>query len=118
MTDPRGICPGETSVGCHSPGTIREDGRPAGVPCRSVMKPLGRDAREASMSNARSRPVELVAESDLRFAEEDKALFPVRLRAVTTVAYWAQWRGFAPAERRGPEFHPSDRPGTPYFAQC
>ena len=83
MTEPRGICPGETSVGCHSPGTIREEGRPAGVPCRSVMKPLGRDAREASMANARSRPVELVAESDLRFAEEDKAVLLIRLRAVT-----------------------------------
>ena len=35
------------------------------------------------MSNARSRPVELVAESDPRFAEEDKALLLVRLRAVT-----------------------------------
>ena len=35
------------------------------------------------MSNARSRPVELVAESDLRFAEEDKVLLLIRLRAVT-----------------------------------
>ena len=35
------------------------------------------------MSNARSRPVELVAESDRRFAEEDKALLLVRLPAVT-----------------------------------
>jgi hypothetical protein len=35
------------------------------------------------MSDARSRHVELVVESDLRFAEEDKALLLVRLRTVT-----------------------------------
>ena len=35
------------------------------------------------MSNARTMPVELIAESEPRFAEEDNALLLVRLRAVT-----------------------------------
>src|SRR6478752_9494083 len=35
------------------------------------------------MSNARTMPVELIAESDPGFAEEDNALLLVRLRAVT-----------------------------------
>jgi hypothetical protein len=35
------------------------------------------------MSNARSMPVELVAEDETRFAEEENALLLVRLRAVT-----------------------------------
>src|SRR5262249_50444940 len=35
------------------------------------------------MSNARSTPVELVAESEPRFVEEENALLLVRLRAVT-----------------------------------
>jgi serine/threonine-protein kinase len=47
------------------------------------MSPLERDAWEGSMSNVRPRPVELVADSKRRFAEEENALFLVRLRAVT-----------------------------------
>ena len=35
------------------------------------------------MSNARTTPVELIAESEPRFAEEEDALLLVRLRAVT-----------------------------------
>src|SRR5262249_12173654 len=35
------------------------------------------------MSNARSRPVELVSDSDLWFASEEDALLLVRLRAAT-----------------------------------
>ena len=35
------------------------------------------------MSSARTTPVELVAESEPRFAEEENALLLVRLRAVT-----------------------------------
>src|SRR5947199_10112552 len=38
---------------------------------------------EGGMANARSRPVELVADSEPRFAEEENALLLVRLRAVT-----------------------------------
>src|SRR5205823_9483774 len=38
---------------------------------------------EGDMSNSRSGPVELVADSDPRFAQEENALLLVRLRAVT-----------------------------------
>src|SRR3954453_7266153 len=48
-----------------------------GNPCR------GGEYKERPVSSPRPAPVELVADGDMRFADEERALLHVRLRAVT-----------------------------------
>src|SRR3954468_16540509 len=54
------------------------------TPSRDVRRDTAPDlSGETPMSSARPAPVELVADGDTRFADEERALLHVRLRAVT-----------------------------------